>query len=238
VNVGVIFAGGIGSRMNAGALPKQFLEVHGKPIIIHTLEHFEAHPDIQAIAVAILPQWRNHLMRLLNRYDIVKVNWIVDGGKTGQISRHEALKVVAESCSPDTVVLIHDGVRPLITTDLINDNITSVLEHGSGITCTKVNETVVSSLDGTITDVIPRNYLYAAQAPQSFRLGEILALYERALADGEQDSIDSCTLMHQYGLPIHRVEGPRSNIKITTAEDFYTCRAFFEIIENRQIGVM
>jgi 2-C-methyl-D-erythritol 4-phosphate cytidylyltransferase len=238
VNVAVIFAGGIGSRMNAGALPKQFLEVHGKPIIIHTLEHFEAHPDVQAIAVAILPQWRNHLRRLLDRYDIVKVNWIVDGGETGQLSRHSALKAVADSCPPDTVVLIHDGVRPLITSDLIRDNIASVLAHGSGITCTKFNETVVSSVDGTIEAVIPRTHIYAAQAPQSFRLGEILALYDRALADGEHDSIDSCTLMHSYGLPVHRVDGPRSNIKITTAEDFYTCRAFFEIIENRQIGVI
>jgi D-ribitol-5-phosphate cytidylyltransferase len=235
VNVAVIFAGGIGSRMNAKALPKQFLEVNGKPIIIHTLEHFDDHPEIDAIAIAIVPEWRAHLTKLLNRYELSKVNWIVDGGVTGQASRHQALKAVAEDAPGDTVVLIHDGVRPLINAQLISENIESVVLHGSGITCTKFNETVVSSVTPRIDDVIPREHIYAAQAPQSFRLSEVLDLYDRAVADGEFDSIDSCTLMHRYEHPIFRVDGPRSNIKITTAEDFYICRTFFEIVENQQI---
>lgn len=236
MNVAVIFAGGIGSRMNAGAMPKQFLEVHGKPIIVHTLEHFQDHPDIDGIAVAILPAYRDHLTRLLKRYELTKVDWIVDGGGTGQQSRHRALQAVAQDCPPDTVVLIHDGVRPLVNAQLISDNIDGVTRDGSAITCTKTNETVVSSRTAYIDDVIPREHIYAAQAPQSFRLREILDLYDRAVADGEDDSIDSCTLMHRYGHDIYRVDGPRSNIKITTAEDFYVCRAFFEIIENRQIS--
>jgi 2-C-methyl-D-erythritol 4-phosphate cytidylyltransferase len=236
VNVAVLFAGGIGSRMNARALPKQFLEVHGKPIIIHTLERFEEHPEIDGIAVAILPEYRTHLERLLKRYEITKVSWIVDGGATGQSSRHEALKAVRAACPPDTVVLIHDGVRPLIDAALISANIECVVTNGSAITCTKFNETVVSSKADMIDDVIPRDHIYAAQAPQSFRLEEILGLYDRAVADGQHDSIDSCSLMHHYGHDIFRVEGPRSNIKITTAEDFYVSRTFFEIIENQQIA--
>lgn len=238
MNVAVIFAGGIGSRMNATAMPKQFLEVHGKPIIVHTLEHFQNHPDIDAIVIAILPAYRDHLARLLNRYELTKVDWIVDGGGTGQQSRHRALQAVAESCPPDTVVLIHDGVRPLVNAQLISDNIEGVTTYGSAITCTKTTETVVSSPNAQIDDVIPRQHIYAAQAPQSFRLQEILDLYDRAVADGEDDSIDSCTLMHRYGRDIYRVDGPRSNIKITTAEDFYVCRTFFDIIENRQIAGM
>ena len=235
MNVGLIFAGGIGSRMNARALPKQFLELNGKPIIIHTLERFEEHPDIDAIAVVILPSYRSHLIRLLNRYEIGKVKWIVDGGATGQMSRHAGLKAIAADCPDSSIVLIHDGVRPLINAQLISDNIESVVLHGSGVTCTKFNETVVSSPTQEIDDVIPREHIYAAQAPQSFRLGEILGLYERAVGDAELDSIDSCVLMHRYGHTVHRVDGPRSNIKITTAEDFYVCRAFFEVIENSQI---
>lgn len=236
MNVAVIFAGGIGSRMNATAMPKQFLDVHGKPIIVHTLEHFQDHPDIDAIAVAILPAYREHLGRLIKRYELTKVAWIVDGGGTGQQSRHRALQAAGESCPPDTVVLIHDGVRPLVNAQLISDNIEGVLRNGSAITCTKTTETVVSSSTARIDDVIPREHIYAAQAPQSFRLGEILDLYDRAVADGDDDSIDSCTLMYRYGREIYRVDGPRSNIKITTTEDFYVCRAFFEIIENRQIA--
>ena len=235
MNVALLFAGGIGSRMNSRALPKQFLEINGKPIIIHTLEHFEGHPDIDAIAIAILPEYREHMTKLLKRYEIEKVRWLIDGGKTGQESRHKALAAVAADCPEDTVVLFHDGVRPLIDAKLISNNIETVLEHGSAITCTKFNETVVSSEHEHIDDVIPRDHIYAAQAPQSFRLGEIISLYDRAVAEGEHDSIDSCSLMHRYGHKIYRVVGPRSNIKITTAEDFYLCRTFFEIIENQQI---
>jgi 2-C-methyl-D-erythritol 4-phosphate cytidylyltransferase len=236
MNVAIIFAGGIGSRMNTHAVPKQFLEVHGKPIIIRTLEHFEENPEIDAIAIAIVPSGRDHLVKLVNRYEISKARWIVEGGETGQISRHRALRAVAEDCPDNSVVLIHDGVRPLITPKLISENIESVVLNGSGITCTKFNETVVSSQDRQIDEVIPRGHIYAAQAPQSFRLGEILELYDRAVEEGELDSIDSCTLMHRYGRPVYRVDGPRSNIKITTAEDFYVCRAFFEVIESRQIA--
>jgi len=111
-----------------------------------------------------------------------------------------------------------------------------VRTHGSAITCTKFNETVTVVHDDAITEVIPRDHIYAAQAPQSFRLGEILALYDRAVADGEHDSIDSCTLMKRYGHPLHAIEGPRSNIKVTTAEDFYVCRTFFQLLEDQQIA--
>jgi D-ribitol-5-phosphate cytidylyltransferase len=235
MNVAVIFAGGIGVRMNSRAVPKQFLEIHGKPVIIHALEHFEAHPDIDGIAIAILAEYRDHLVELLRRYGIGKARWIVAGGETGQQSRHNALKAVAQNCPEDTIVLIHDGVRPLIHAALISANIESVVMHGSGITCTKANETVVSSGDHHIEAVIPRDHVYTAQAPQSFRLGEILSLYDRAVAEGEHDTIDSCSLMHRYGRKLYLVDGPSSNIKITTAQDFYLCRTFFEIVENQQV---
>jgi D-ribitol-5-phosphate cytidylyltransferase len=235
MNVAVIFAGGIGVRMNSRAVPKQFLEIHGKPVIIHVLEHFDAHPDIDGIAIAILAEYRDHLAELLRRYGIGKARWIVAGGQTGQQSRHNALKAIAQDCPEETIVLIHDGVRPLIHAALISANIESVIMHGSGITCTKANETAVLSGNPHIEEVIPRDHVYTAQAPQSFRLGEILSLYDRAVAEGEHDTIDSCSLMHRYGRKLYRVDGPRSNIKITTAQDFYLCRTFFEIIENQQV---
>jgi 2-C-methyl-D-erythritol 4-phosphate cytidylyltransferase len=236
MNVGVIFAGGIGSRMNSRALPKQFLEVHGKPIIVHTLQHFQDHPEIDRIAVAILAEWRDQFARMLVRYELDKVHWIVDGGATGNESRHRALRVVANECPDDTVVLIHDGVRPLINAQLISDNIATVRERGPAITCTKFNETVVSSADGRVDEVIPRDHIYAAQAPQSLLLGDAMAIYDRALQEHDHDAIDTCSLLRRYGYDMFRVDGPRSNIKITTAEDYYVCRAFFDVLENRQIG--
>lgn len=236
MNIAVIFAGGIGSRMSSATLPKQFLEIHGTPLIVHTIQHFQDHPEIDRIAVSILPEWRDRFARLVARYELTKVNWIVDGGATGQESRHRALRAVANEAPGDTVVLLHDGVRPLIDADVISANIATVRDKGPAITSMKFNETIIASTDGTVDDVIPRDLLYVAQAPQSALLSTALDVYDRAVADGESDSIDTCSLLRRYGHTLYRVDGPRSNIKITTAEDFYVCRAFFDVIERRQIG--
>lgn len=223
--------------MNSHALPKQFLEIHGKPILIHTLEKFENHPQIDAIALATHPDWRELTEKLLRRHEIAKVRWVVNGGETGQESRHKALRAVASDVddAANTIVLLHDGVRPLIDGELISSNIAVAMERGNAITCTKFNETVAVSADDTITEVIPRDHIYAAQAPQTFHLDEILGLYDQAVAEGEHNSIDSCTLMESHGRALFRVEGPRSNIKITTAEDFYVCRTYFDVLETKQI---
>lgn len=233
-NIAVIFAGGVGSRMKSSTRPKQFLEIHGRPVIVHTLEVFQQHPEVDGIAVSILPEYRSHFERLVTRYELDKVRWVVDGGATGQESRHRALQAVLADEGPEAVVLIHDGVRPLIDADLVTRNISAVKQYGSGITCTKMTETVVVEDGEGIGDVVPRDPLWTAQAPQSFRLSEILGAYDQAVADGEHDSIDSCTLMHTYGHKLHRVEGPRTNIKITTASDYYICRTFMTLAEDRE----
>lgn len=236
MNVALIFAGGIGSRMSSGALPKQFLEIHGTPLIVHTIQHFQDHPEIDGVAVSILPDWRDRFERLVARFELTKVRWIVDGGPTGQESRHRAIRAVAHDCPDDTVVLVHDGVRPLINAQLISDNIATVRSLGPAITCTKGNETIVRSSNDQIDDVLPRDDLYIAQAPQSLSLHTALEIYDRAVADGDDDSIDTATLLRRYGHRLYRVNGPRSNIKITTAEDYYICRAFFDVLERSQIG--
>lgn len=235
MNIAVIFAGGIGSRMSSATIPKQFLEIHGTPLIVHTIQHFQDHPEIDRIAVSILPEWREKFARLVARYELTKVHWIVDGGATGQESRHRALRVVANECPPDSVVLLHDGVRPLIDAELITNNIETVKDRGPAITSTKFHETIIVSTSGKVDDVLPRDPLYVAQAPQSLRLDTAIDIYDRAVAEGENDSIDTCSLLRRYGHELYRVDGPRSNIKITTAEDYYMCRAFFDVIERRQI---
>lgn len=233
MNVAVLFAGGIGARMNAGAVPKQFLQIHGKPIIIHTLEAFETHPDIDAIAIAILPEGRVELEKLVRRFEISKVRWVVDGGATGQHSRHKALQAVALDCSDETLVLIHDGVRPLIDHQMISENIRVAQVRGNAITCTKVSETIVISENDEIGEVIPREHLFAARAPQTFHLGEILSLYDQTAAEGEHDTIDSCSLMRRAGRPTFKIDGPPTNIKVTTGDDLHVARAYFTVIEDR-----
>ncbi len=237
MNIGVIFAGGIGTRMHSKEKPKQFLELHGKPIIIYTLEHFEKNPEIDAVVIACLEEWIPYLNQLIYRYRIEKVKKVVPGGSTGQLSIYNGLCAAEEVAGKErSIVLIHDGVRPLITPQLLSDNIRCVKEHGSAITAGIVKETiVVVDEKGCVEHVPSRDKSRVAKAPQSFWLEDILGVHRRALKDGVTSAIDSCTLMKQYGYTLFMVDGPYENIKITTPDDYYTMRALIDAKENAQL---
>ena len=238
MNTALIFAGGSGTRMNSKSKPKQFLELNGKAIIIHTLEYFERCSEIDNIAVVCIEDWIDYLKELLKKNFITKVKWIVPGGSTGQESICNGLKAIYADCPDpkDSVVLIHDGVRPLISEQLIMDNIECVKKHGSSITVVPQNETVVS-IDDTnmICGTTERSTARIARAPQSFILEDIMEAHRKAIAEGKNNMIDSASLMMEYGHKLHVVEGPIENIKITTPSDFYIFRAIFEARENSQI---
>lgn len=237
MNTALIFAGGTGTRMGNKGRPKQFLELHGKPIVIHTIQLFEEHPEIDNIAVVCLEDWIPYLRELLRRFGIRKVKWVIPGGKTSQESTWNGLTAVAADQDPaQTIVLIHDGVRPLITPELIHDNIAMVKAHGNAITTAPAIETIVTTRDGVEVDaVIDRQACRLARAPQSFYLKDILEMHRRAQADHYEKMIDSASLMVHYGTKLHMVAGPAENIKITTPSDFYIFRAISEARENLQI---
>lgn len=231
----LIFAGGTGQRMSARAKPKQFLELHGKPIILYTLEHFEGHPEIDTIVVVCLESWIDELKFWLKRYDFRKVTHIVAGGATGQESIYNGLKAMENICQAEDIILIHDGVRPLISEELITANIVKVEECGSAITVEPVVESVIYSEEGDLINAVPeRSRMYVAKAPQSFRYGIIWELYQRAYKDGIV-TVDSAHLCNRYGVELHMVISPPNNIKITAPADYYIFRALYEAIENQQI---
>ena len=235
MNTALIFAGGAGQRMNSRSKPKQFIELRGKPIIIYTLEHFEAHPKIDCIVVACLKGWINELQMLLTRYNIHKVNKIVPGGVTGFESIYKALASLANVCADDDIVLIHDGVRPFITKELISANIKMVAEYGAVITVEPATESVVRSKDGMIIDNVPaRSTMFIAKAPQSFRFSFIWSLYQRAKNDGIT-TIDSAHLLSIYGEKMYTIQSSPNNIKITTPVDYYIFRALNDAMEIQQI---
>ena len=237
MNIAVIFAGGVGSRMHSKEVPKQFLEMHGKPIIIHTMEIFEKHKDIDAIVVACIENGIPYLKELVERYNIKKVRKIVPGGKSGQESIYHGLTAAKDVAGDEeSIVLIHDGVRPLIKEQTISDNIASVKERGSAITSVKVTETVMVVKEDNSIDYIPkRSQSRLARAPQSFYLKDILGAHERAIKEEKSDFIDSCSMMQYYGKHMYLVDGPIENIKITTPQDFYIMRAMLDAKENAQI---
>ena len=236
MNIAAIFAGGSGVRMHTKSRPKQFLELNGKPIIIYTLELFDNHTQVDAIVVACIDSWIPFLKKMIRKFEITKVIEIVPGGETGQDSIYNALQAAERAADgKDATVMIHDGVRPLITEQTITDNINTVEEFGSCITCVPATETfVVSQADGSL-EIPSRANSLIARAPQSFHLSDIMTAHRRAISEGMHDFIDSCTMMSHYGYTLKTIIGPMENIKITTPTDFFIFRAMVEVHENQQI---
>ena len=239
MNIAIIFAGGVGSRMGA-AIPKQFLEVQGKPIIIHTLERFENHPEITKIYVACKKELIPEFKKMVKKYDINKIapKGIIAGGETGQDSIYNGLCAAEKDNPGDSIVLIHDGVRPVIDEDVITNAIKSVKKYGSAITCTKAFETPITSLDGeSVAEMPSRNNSFTAQAPQCFYLKDIIDAHRitREKNPGYEGIIDSCTLMHRLGKKVHIIEGNRDNIKVTTPEDYLRLLSILSFKDQIQI---
>ena len=234
-NIAIIFAGGVGLRMHSGTTPKQFLELHGKPILIYTLEHFQRSSFIDAIVLSSVESWIPHCKEIIKRYEINKMAAIVPGGKNGFYSIDNALEKAAEMFPLSSIVLIHDGVRPIIDGSLIEENINAVKRYGSGITISKATETIVQTKLNSVSNIINRNECLIAKAPQSFYLNDILDAHRKAKVEGKDDFIDSACLMNYYGYPLNIVEGSSDNIKITTPTDFFSFKAFLEAKENSEI---
>ena len=237
MNIAVIFAGGVGTRMKSKDLPKQFLIIHGKPILIRTVELFQNHKEIDAIVVVCNKNWVDYCIELLQKYKMDKVLTVVIGGVTGQDSIFNGL-CAAEKIAKgkESIVLIHDGVRPLITEKTITNNIVSVQKYGSAITCVPAKETVLMINNKGIIECVPdRDTLRMARAPQSFWLKDILFAHREAIAEGKHNYIDSATMMFDKGIKLRPVEGPYENIKITTPEDFFVLQSILNARENQQI---
>ncbi len=232
MNVAVIFAGGIGSRMGKTVKPKQFLEVDNKPIIIHTLEKFENCDAIDYISIACLEEYIPYLKELLEKYNIKKVKHISKGGETGQLSIYNGIKAVYddEEIDKDAILLIHDAVRPNIDENLILENIKTVKEKGNSITVSPAQETIFMSSDNkNIDNILNRSHAYHAKAPQCFRLNEIYAAHEKAIKEDDVNNWDSCSLMFKNNYKLNFVLGKNSNLKITTIEDFHLFETLYRI---------
>ena len=201
MNIAMIFAGGRGVRMGSG-IPKQFLEIHGKPVLVHTLELFQEHDMIDKIYISVLEDYIGKTQKLVDRYGLDKVVSIIPGGATAQDSIYNVLKDAEKENDGDSIVLLHDGVRPFVSYDTIKQNIESVQKYGSAITCTACYETILLSKSGEKVDSVPyRKDTFAAQAPQSFRLKDIIAAHDevRAINPSYENMVDACTIMTTLG---------------------------------------
>ena len=236
MNYAIVFAGGVGSRMKSPDLPKQFIEVNGKPIIVYTLEHFQKHEDIKGIIVVCLEQWIPHMVKLVAQFELCKVLKVVKGGSTGQESIYKGLCALEGIAQPDDVVLLHDGVRPIIDAELISNNINSVKKFGNAISVSGATETVClidsgsESSDHHISKILNRNNCYIGRAPQSFHYSEIMECHKKAIEDNYTTAVDSASMLEHYGHELFFVPCSHFNIKITTPTDLY----LFQCYENNK----
>ena len=235
MNIAVIFAGGQGDRLHSYSRPKQFFEFRGKPVVVYTIEVFQHIQEVDAIVVACLQDWIPYLRGLVEKYDLNKVVDIVPGGKKGQDSIYNGLVCAKQNFSEDSLVLIHDGVRPLAMEKTIIECIEVAKEKGNCVVCVPAMETIaIKKTDGSL-EVPNRDNALMVRAPQCFVLKDVLEAHQKALAEGRHDFVDTCSMMNHYGYELHTIIGTAENIKITTPADYFMFKA---IIEAREESVV
>ena len=218
-NVGLLIAGGSGNRMHQD-IPKQFITVNERPVIVYTLEAFENHPEIDAIAVVCIEGWEQVLWAYAKQFNITKLKYIVPGGKNGQDSIRNGVMELEKHFNADDLVLIHDAIRPMVSAEIISDNIRVARKYGNAITVIPCAEAMMQTEDGVVSvGSYPRDRLKRTQTPQAFKIGEICDLHRRALEAGITNSVASCTLKIEMGEQVYFSAGSEKNIKLTTVED-------------------
>ena len=229
MNIALILAGGHGNRTEQD-IPKQFMNVYEKPLIIYTLENFEKHPDIDGMAVACLEGWHEVLKAYAKQYGITKLKWIVSGGRDGQESTQRGVEALREICAPDDVVLVHDAIRPFLTPEVIADAITKCRQKGSGLSAVRCQETIVRSADGISGDEgISRQEIMRVQTPQAYKYEKVCWAYEEAERRGIKGEVYINTLMLRLGERVYFSKGTDKNVKITTIDDLEVFKALLKM---------
>ena len=231
MNIALILAAGTGSRMGNADKPKQFLPIYGKPLMIHTIEAFEMHDEVDKIVVVTSEGYDDQVKVWCKQYDLSKVKAVAIGGDSRQISVYNGLQAIKEiGAKDDDVILIHDAARPLISKNIISKNIEACIKYDAVDTVIQASDTIIKSVDGEkISDIPVRKELYQGQTPQTFKLGLILQAHENAKAGKIPNVTDDAKLVISMGKDVHLVEGSKQNFKITTFDDLMMLKALLKI---------
>ena len=229
MNIALIIAGGRGARMGQD-IPKQFINVYDKPVIVYTMEAFQRHPDIDAIEIVCIDEWQGALKAYARQFGIAKLENVVSGGKNGQDSIRNGLYDIAERHnSDDDVVLIHDAIRPMVSQEIISDNISVCRENGNAITVVPCTAAMLKTYDSfSTTEQVPRDNLKITQTPQAFFVKDIVDAHKEALSKGITNSVASCTLYIELGRKLYMSKGSEKNLKLTTTEDIEIFKALLK----------
>lgn len=226
----IIIAAGSGSRMGQD-IPKQFINVNDKPVLLYTLEGFQNHPEIDEIEVVCLDGWLDFVKAYANQFNIDKLKYITVGGKTGQESIRNGVYNLEKNCNKNDIIIIHDGVRPLVEAFVLSDVIAKCKEYGNAVTSMPYNEQIFLTTDGeTSTQYIPRETLRRVSTPQAYKYGELLEAYQKAFKEqiGIFGSSYTNTMMVELGKKLYFAAGSDKNIKLTTKDNLEMFKAYLK----------
>ena len=227
--VALLTAAGSGSRMGQD-IPKQFIHVANKPLIIYTMEAFQSHPGVDAIMVVTLSAWTEVLRAYAKQFNITKLKWVVPGGSSGQESIRNGLLELSNNISNDDTVIVHDGNRCLVSSEIISNSLATYNAHGSAVAAIPCVEAVFESKDNGLTSTIsiPRERLFRTQTPHIYSLGKLLWAHKEAEKQGIGNTAASCTLMQMLGETVYFSKGSEENLKITTVDDMMIFEALLQ----------
>lgn len=237
MNIAVIIAGGTGSRMGQD-IPKQFINVYDKPILLYTLESFQSHPLVDAIEVVCIDGWHDILKAYARQFNITKLKWVVSGGSTGQESIRNGVYNLQEKVSDEDVIIIHDGIRPLVDDSVLTDVIRKAEKYGNAVTSLPYNEQIFvidQDDETTTTQYIPRETLRRVSTPQAYHFGLLNRKYQEAFEKGIgiYGSSYTNTMMVELGEKLYFAAGSDKNIKLTTKDDLEMFKAYLKADKDK-----
>lgn len=232
MNIAILIAGGSGKRMGQD-IPKQFINVYDKPVLLYTLESFERHPQIDAIEVVCIDGWHDVLRAYARQFNISKLKWIVSGGASGQESIRNGVYNLEGKVQPDDIIVIHDGIRPLVDASVLTDVLIKAQKYGNAVTSMPYNEQIfiINPDDSSTTkQYIPRETLRRVSTPQAYRFGLLDEKYHEAFEKeiGIYGSSYTNTMMVELGVTLHFAAGSDKNIKLTTKDDLELFKAYLK----------
>lgn len=229
MNIALILAGGTDPRFQM-SVPKQFVNVFNRPIIVYTLEAFQKHKDIDAIMVACLDGWQEMVNAYARQFNIDKLKWVIPGGNDGQASARMGILALQDTCRADDVIILHDSIRPFVSEDIISDSIRVCRLHGMGVAAVRTMDTIMRTDDGRVgTESISRYAIIRIQTPQSYRMDRLLDIHRKAVEAGIVGEVDTNSVVSKLGEPVYFSKGSDLNLKINTVEDVEMFKALYRM---------